>query len=115
MGADRLSKNVNSDYQEHSPVLSPDGKRLYFSRQFHPDNVGGVDDQEDIWVSEMDEETGEWLPAKNAGEPLNTAGPNFISVALGFEPVKSFLLKSITCEQMVSFRSFCLPGALKGI
>lgn len=79
MGADRLSKNVNSEYQEHSPVLSPDGKRLYFSRQFHPDNVGGVTDQEDIWVSELDEATGEWLPAKNAGPPLNTAGPNFIS------------------------------------
>ncbi|MEQ9230420.1 MAG: OmpA family protein [Cyclobacteriaceae bacterium] len=79
VSTDRLGKNVNSSYQEHSPVLSPDGKRLYFSRQYHPDNVGGADDQEDIWVSEMDEETGEWLPAKNVGEPLNTAGPNFIS------------------------------------
>lgn len=79
MSTDRLSKNVNSEYEEHSPVLSPDGNRLYFSRQFHPDNVGGVSDQEDIWVSELDPETGEWLPAKNVGEPLNTAGPNFIS------------------------------------
>jgi OOP family OmpA-OmpF porin len=79
VSTDRLGKNVNSSYQEHSPVLSPDGKRLYFSRQYHPDNVGGADDQEDIWVSEMDEETGEWLPAKNVGPPLNTKGPNFIS------------------------------------
>ena len=63
MGTDRLSKNVNSSYQEHSPILSPDGQRLYFSRQFHPDNVGGITDQEDVWVSELDPETGEWLPA----------------------------------------------------
>jgi outer membrane protein OmpA-like peptidoglycan-associated protein len=70
---------VNSDYVEHSPIISPDGKKLYFSRQFHPDNVGGKNDAEDIWVSEMDEETGEWLPAKNLGPPLNTNGPNFIS------------------------------------
>jgi len=79
MQADKLSKNVNSEYTEHSPVLSQDGKRLYFSRQYHPDNVGGVSDSEDIWVSEMDETTGEWLPAKNVGPPLNTEGPNFIS------------------------------------
>lgn len=77
--ADRLGVNVNSDYVEHSPIISPDGKRMYFSRQFHPDNMGGVDDAEDIWVSELDEETGEWLPARNVGAPLNNEGPNFIS------------------------------------
>ena len=77
--ANKLSTNVNSEYKEHSPIVSPDGKKLYFSRQFHPDNVGGVNDAEDIWVSELDEETGEWLPAKNVGAPLNTQGPNFIS------------------------------------
>lgn len=77
--ADKLSENVNSQYVEHSPIISPDGKRLYFSRKYHPDNVGGIDDVEDIWVSELDESTGEWLPAKNLGPPLNTPGPNFIS------------------------------------
>ena len=76
---EQLSPNVNSPYVEHSPLLAPDGKTLYFSRKFHPDNVGGVDDGEDIWYSELDEATGEWLPAKNLGPPLNTPGPNFIS------------------------------------
>lgn len=77
--ADKLGENVNSSYVEHSPIISPDGKKLYFSRKYHPDNMGGIDDPEDIWVSELDEETGEWLPARNLGEPLNTEGPNFIS------------------------------------
>ncbi len=76
---EKLSTNVNSNYIEHSPLLSPDGKRLYFSRQYHPENLGGVNDNEDIWYSELDEETGEWLPAKNIGKPLNNEGPNFIS------------------------------------
>lgn len=76
---DKLGPNVNSQYVEHSPVISPDGMRLYFSRRYHPDNVGGIDDVEDIWYSEMNPETGDWLPAKNIGEPLNTKGPNFIS------------------------------------
>ncbi|WP_170147975.1 OmpA family protein [Marinoscillum furvescens] len=77
--ADRLGATVNSNYIEHSPIISPDGKHLYFSRRYHPDNVGGVDDVEDIWVSDLDPETGEWLPARNIGPPLNTEGPNFIS------------------------------------
>lgn len=77
--AENLGENVNSQYIEHSPIISPDGKKLYFSRRYHPDNIGGVDDQEDIWVSELDEESGQWLPAKNIGPPLNTVGPNFIS------------------------------------
>lgn len=77
--AEALGKNVNSPYVEHSPIISPDGKKLYFSRKYHPDNVGGVDDPEDIWMSEWDEEKGEWKEAVNVGPPLNTAGPNFIS------------------------------------
>jgi OOP family OmpA-OmpF porin len=77
--AEALGESVNSPYVEHSPIISPDGKRLYFSRKFHPDNVGGVDDPEDIWVSVWDEEKGEWKEAVNVGPPLNTQGPNFIS------------------------------------
>ena len=77
--AEALGANVNSPYVEHSPIISPDGKRLYFSRKYHPDNIGGVDDPEDIWVSEWDEEKKEWKEAVNVGPPLNTAGPNFIS------------------------------------
>ena len=80
--SEKLSDNVNSQYVEHSPILSPDGKRLYFSRRGHPDNAGGQEDPEDIWFSELDEETGEWLPAKNMGPPLNNAGPNFISAII---------------------------------
>ncbi len=76
---ERLSDNVNSPYRELNPIISPDGNTLYFSRQFHPDNVGGKDDKEDIWYSERDPETGEWLPAKNMGPPLNTKGPDFVS------------------------------------
>ncbi len=76
---EKLGANVNSSYIEHSPLISPDGKRLYFSRKYHPENMGGVNDSEDIWMSEMDPETGEWKPAINMGPPLNTEGPNFIS------------------------------------
>jgi len=40
--------------------------------------MGGVDDDEDIWYSEMDS-TGEWKEAVNAGPVLNNEEPNFVS------------------------------------
>lgn len=73
-----LDKNVNSEYHELNPLLSPDGKTLYFSRKNHPANVGGVKDNEDIWYSELDS-SGHWSLAKNFGPPFNNAGPNFIN------------------------------------
>ncbi|NJM94539.1 MAG: hypothetical protein HC842_07645 [Cytophagales bacterium] len=74
-----LAKTINSTYQESRPLIAPDGKTLFFSRRFHPDNIGGVYDAEDIWYSEYDEATGEWQESKNIGAPLNNANSNFIS------------------------------------
>jgi outer membrane protein OmpA-like peptidoglycan-associated protein len=76
---EKLDENVNSAYPELRPLIAPDGKTLYFSRKNHPENVGGIEDNEDIWYSKLDEKTGEWEEAKNMGRPLNNAGENFIS------------------------------------
>lgn len=76
---EKLNENVNSSYQEMRPLISPDGKTLYFSRKNHPDNIGGENDNEDIWYSELDENSGDWKEAENIGRPLNNEGPNFIS------------------------------------
>lgn len=73
-----LDKNVNSEYSELNPLLSPDGKTLYFSRKNHPQNVGGVKDKEDIWYSELDS-SGHWSLAKNMGSMFNNPEPNFIN------------------------------------
>jgi len=79
MEAQRLSPAVNSEVSEFRPLISPDGKTLFFSRSNHPGNVGGKDDDEDIWYSELDETTGEWKEARNIGPVLNNKGPNYIS------------------------------------
>ena len=78
LSTERLSDNVNSTYKEYKPLLSPDGQTLFFSRKNHPENVGGEDDNEDIWFSEKDE-NGEWKKAENMGEGLNNVGPNFVA------------------------------------
>lgn len=80
-----LDKNVNSDVNELNPILSPDGKTLYFSRTNHPDNAGGKKDKEDIWYSELGAD-GKWQLAKNAGAPLNNEYPNFVSAISSTTP-----------------------------
>jgi OmpA-OmpF porin, OOP family len=80
-----LDKNVNSDYSELNPLLSPDGKTLYFSRRNHPQNIGGVKDKEDIWYSELDS-SGHWMMAKNMGPKFNNEGPNFVNTIQSVTP-----------------------------
>lgn len=80
-----LDKNVNSEYDELNPLLSPDGKTLYFSRRNHPENVGGVTDKEDIWYSELDA-SGQWQLARNMGTKFNNAGPNFVNTIQSTTP-----------------------------
>jgi len=76
---ERMSASINSKYQEIGPMISPDGKRLYFSRRFHPENMGGKKDVEDIWYSEFNTDKNEWSDPVNADKPLNTKGFNFVS------------------------------------
>ncbi|MBL7974501.1 MAG: PD40 domain-containing protein, partial [Candidatus Kapabacteria bacterium] len=67
----RLPETVNSFTKVVMPVLSLDGKRLYFSRKFHPDNIGGVNDPDDIWYTD-NIGGNHWLEPVNAGPTINT-------------------------------------------
>ena len=72
-----LNDKVNSDYVEAGPLISSDGKRLYYSRFGHPSNTGGSGDT-DIWYNQFDDSTQSWSESKNIGAPLNNKGPNFV-------------------------------------
>ncbi len=76
---EKLSDNINSTYEETMPMIAPDGQTFYFSRANHPDNIGGIKDENDIWYSELNRETGKWGKSKNLGPLLNNKGPNYIS------------------------------------
>lgn len=65
---------INSSYDEHSPMLSPDGKTLYFTRAGHPANVGGVLDKGDIWFSTKSGDS--WSQPVHAGTDINHPGLN---------------------------------------
>lgn len=66
--------NINSSYDEHSPMLGPNGQRLYFTRSGHPANIGGVLDQGDIWYAEKSGDG--WSRPIHAGEDINHPGLN---------------------------------------
>lgn len=65
-----LGRKVNTGYHEGGPVISADGKTLYFFVHNHPDNTYGKEGSQDIWVSKLSDE-GVWGPAEHLGKPLN--------------------------------------------
>jgi len=69
--AENLGDQINSEYGDYAPKISPDGETLYFTRRDHPDGYGG----EDIFVSYLKEDD-EWSEAVNIGTPLNNSGHN---------------------------------------
>lgn len=71
---ENLGPAINTAYDEVSPKISADGTTLYFGRKASPGNVGGINDQEDIWISKLRD--GAWSRATNPGRPLNTTGTN---------------------------------------
>jgi len=75
----KLAGEILSSSHELGPIVSSDGKTLYFSRHQHPENTAGENDEEDIWYSKWDEENNKWGDAKNMGAPLNNEHPNFIN------------------------------------
>ena len=64
--AENLGENINTEYPDFGPVISPDGTTMYFSRKNNPESYGG----EDIYVSKLDN-FGEWTSAVNVRTPLN--------------------------------------------
>ncbi|MCU0469856.1 MAG: OmpA family protein [Arcicella sp.] len=73
---ENLGENVNSAYREIAPVISPDGKTLYYTRWKHPENLGNTKNQ-DVWFAEIQKD-GKWGLAKPIGEPINNTEHNAI-------------------------------------
>lgn len=78
---------VNSPSSELAPVITPDGKTLYFTRDGHPENIG-QDKQQDVWYSEIDNNGNFEIP-KNIGHPINNQYNNF---AISVTPDNNSLL-----------------------
>ena len=109
-----LGPNINTEYDELAPVISADDKEIFFVRKNHPKNVGGINDEDDIWYSEKKD--GKWIPAINIGAPLNNKFDNFVQ---SITPDGNILLlanvyvkdgRSVSLKQGVSVSKKLLSG-----
>lgn len=67
----KLGTSVNSDAEEVMPLLTNDGKTLYYVRAFHPDNSGGENTGHDIWTSNLNVSDSSWSAATNLAQLNN--------------------------------------------
>ncbi len=73
-----LGPSVNTKYTEGFPVISSDGKTLFFASQGHR-NMGGFD----IFRSKWDSVNSVWTPAVNIGYPINTTDDDMMYSVAG--------------------------------
>ncbi|HYG40774.1 MAG TPA: hypothetical protein VD908_19245 [Cytophagales bacterium] len=71
-----LSKEGET-FQDSRPLISPDGKQLFFGRRNHPNNIGGESDFQDIWMASLDS-TGNFEKIRSLGTIINNSKPNGI-------------------------------------
>jgi len=69
-----LGANINSEFDEDTPMLHPDGKTLYFSSEGH-NSMGRMD----VFYSEMKPDS-TWTTPVNLGYPVNTPDDDFFFV-----------------------------------
>lgn len=93
--AEKLSNNVNSECEEVLPLLSPDGKYLYFTRSFCEENRGGRFTGSDIWMSSKQGQ--DWGKATN-DQDLNDRG-NSAAVGVGERGDVLYMLKTTSAKR----------------
>ena len=71
-----LNEQMTSASDEIYPMLSPDGTKMYFSSAGLY-GIGGYD----IYVSELDQETGDWSVPVNMGFPYSSPADDFLFVS----------------------------------
>lgn len=78
---EKMSRKVNSSYHEGSPVISPDGKTIYFFRTNHPRNRYGNKGTQDVWYS-VKSSSGKWGEAIHMDNNINRYPSNQVLAIL---------------------------------
>jgi outer membrane protein OmpA-like peptidoglycan-associated protein len=68
---------VNSEAEESMPIISPDGKKMFFVRTFDEKNIGGKYAGQDIWMAILDV-NGNWVSPSNDFPELNNKRNNAV-------------------------------------
>ncbi len=74
---EKMDSTINSQAEESMPIVSPDGKTMFFVRTFYEGNLGGRYSGQDIWMSKRTSNGG-WTEATNEIKPLNNQKNNAV-------------------------------------
>lgn len=69
-----LPEHINTTFEERQPLITPDGKRIYFSRKGDKRNIGEFD-YADCWYAEKDAQ-GLWMKPIHCGMIINNFEDN---------------------------------------
>lgn len=103
---ENLGKTINTRWNENTPFLTPDGKRLFFSSEGHA-GMGGYD----IYYSEKDE-SGEWAEPINIGYPINTTDDDIFFVPFengSFAYCSQFSTQGFGGQDIYHYQLFDIP------
>ena len=104
--AEKLPPPLNSDAQDKSPFLHPDGKTLYFSSNRTPGG-GGFD----VWRTQRDS-TGRWSTPVNMGLPLNSNGDEH-GLVVSTDGTQAIFASRRRGTQGLDLCAYHLPDTLK--
>ena len=82
---------INSEYSDHSPVITCDGNTLYFTSQ-RPNAMNSYDDEK-IYVAHK-KDNGEWSSPDLLPSPINTKGKNESVVAVSNDGKQLYFFRS---------------------
>jgi len=100
-----LGETVNSKYDEYAPILSNDGKALYFSARRADNKGAGISPGDrkyysDIYVSYWDENTNNWGKASNITDTIKRLNSKGFDDICGFSPDGKIAYLSINTDGM---------------
>lgn len=101
----RLNREVNTFYHDAAPVISHDGKKLYFFIHNHPENFHGKEGSDEIWMSTLNDK-GEWSVPVHLGPPFNMHRSNQVFTCL---PDGTLFIKGGRTKDVKGF-SLVSPG-----
>lgn len=65
----KVTSNINSIFDEQSPIISPDGKYLFYTIAHNEHNIGGTKDTGDIWYAVWQDSV--WSMPFHGGSVIN--------------------------------------------
>jgi len=90
-----IGANINTEGDDQSPFLHPDGNTLYFRSDGRP----GMGDF-DIYFSRFNDSTETWRPPVNIGYPINTKGDDG-ALIVSLDGTKAIFATDMNFETMV--------------